>query len=150
MHYRLRTLLPFQTSLRWLFGLTTLMAVVFAVIALPSNLAEKINALTAFALHLQAWFRRNYLHPIQATLPHAFRCRIARLDFVTTIVAGPPLFVFLFFKFGHSRNHIMFTDVLSWGSIAALFGLATWKLVRAYSPHSQWANTIELPELETD
>jgi hypothetical protein len=145
MRSSLRTLLPGQFGIATLLVLTAVAAIVFGVIRLPSALPEKLYAILALFLCLACWRRRNYLHPIQATIPYATRRNIAISDFFGTIFPWPPMLIVFYFWMGYRSNHpIWFSDVVFCGSLALLLAIATWKLVRALQPQTVWKNTIEV------
>lgn len=144
MRDRLRSLPPRQFGIFWLFALTTLAAVSFAVVRLPIPLSEKILSLLALGMCFRCWRNRNYLHPLQATISYAQRRRIAVSDFVGAVLWLPVL-IWLYGWRGYRSSHALwFSDVVFWGSILTLLAIATWKLVRAIRPGQRWSNTIEL------
>src|SRR5262245_45347523 len=144
MRFRLRTLMIGQFGILSLFAITTLAAIVFGVICLPSLLPEKILALMALFLCLRCWKGRNYLHPLQASIPYAVRRRLAILDVIASTLIWPSVAIWLYVWRDYRSSHpLWFSDVVFGGSLLVLFGVATWKLVRALQPGTVWTNTIE-------
>src|SRR5437763_1423148 len=65
--------LPRQFNIFWLFAVTTVAAVAFAVIRLPIPWHEKGLPLLALGTCVGCWRKRNYLHPIQGSITYAAR-----------------------------------------------------------------------------
>jgi hypothetical protein len=136
---------PGQFGVFELFVLTTLAAVIFAVIALPMPMYEKILPIVAVGLCFACWRNRNYLHPLQATNLHPDRRRVALRDFVRSTLIWPPLCIWFYLWRGYRSSHsFWFSDAVFWGSILILIAIATWKLTRALLPGQRWNEVVSM------
>jgi hypothetical protein len=121
---------PGQFGLLALFGLITVVAITVGLLRLPVPPTEKCLSLSALWHCYWCWRNRKYLHPLQGTIAAAARRKIARMDFLQTMLG--PTFLIAFYALGWRGTHpIWFTDVISVCALALTVAIATRKLLIA-------------------
>jgi hypothetical protein len=130
-----------QFDLRSLFVLIAIVGVLAGVVASPVPAYEKVVPFMTVCLCVEFWWRRNYLHPRQASIgPRARRAFALRGAFssVTWLV----LLAWLFLSRWRSDHPIYFTDIVFWSASAALLVLTMMQVYRAMSSDDLWEDTV--------